>query len=135
MSQELIQVIDQISKEKGISKEMVIEAVESALVSAAKRKYGAQRIAVQIDPKRGDINMFAYKKVVAEVVNPEEEITLEDAQAVFPEAQLEGEVPFQVEFVMGGQTRIRRKSPGSGESVSTALILLRALDQAKKGAK
>jgi len=98
MSQELIQVIDQISKEKGISKEMVIEAVESALVSAAKRKYGAQRIAVQIDPKRGDINMFAYKKVVAEVVNPEEEITLEDAQAVFPEAQLEGEVPFQVEF-------------------------------------
>ncbi len=40
MSQELIHVIDQISKEKGISKEMVIEAVESALVSAAKKKYG-----------------------------------------------------------------------------------------------
>jgi len=98
MSQELIQVIDQISKEKGISKEMVIEAVETALVSAAKRKYGTQRIAVQIDPKRGDINMFAYKKVVAEVANAEEEITLEEAQAVFPEAQLEGEVPFQVEF-------------------------------------
>jgi N utilization substance protein A len=98
MSQELIQVIDQISKEKGISKEMVIEAVETALVSAAKRKYGAQRIAVQIDPKRGDINMFAYKKVVETVANPDEEITLEDALAVFPEAQLEGEVPFQVEF-------------------------------------
>ncbi|MCK9419480.1 MAG: transcription termination factor NusA [Nitrospirae bacterium] len=98
MSQELIHVIDQISKEKGISKEMVVEAVESALVSAAKKKYGAQRIAVQIDPKRGDIIMYAYKKVVAEVVNPEEEITLEEAQALYPDAQMEGEVPLQVEF-------------------------------------
>ncbi len=98
MSQELIHVIDQISKEKGISKEMVIEAVESALVSAAKKKYGAQRIAVQIDPKRGDIVMYAYKKVVQDVANPDEEITLEEAQALYPEAQMEGEVPLQVEF-------------------------------------
>jgi len=98
MSQELIQVIDQISKEKGISKEMVIEAVESALVSAAKKKYGAQRIAVQIDPKRGDIIMYAYKKVVPVIVNPEEEITLEEAQTLFPDAQMDGEVPLQVEF-------------------------------------
>ncbi len=98
MSQELIHVIDQISKEKGISREMVVEAVESALVSAAKKKYGAQRIAVQIDPKRGDIIMYAYKKVVAEVMNPEEEITLEEAQTLYPDAQMEGEVPLQVEF-------------------------------------
>jgi len=98
MGQELVQVIDQISKEKGISREMVIEAVESALVSAAKKKYGAQRIAVQIDPKRGDIVMYAYRKVVAEITNPEEEITLEEAVKLFPEAQLEGEVPLQVEF-------------------------------------
>src|SRR5512139_4218448 len=98
MGQELVQVIDQISKEKGISREMVIEAVETALVSAAKKKYGTQRIAVQIDPKRGDISMYAYKKVVAEVTNPEEEITLDEALALFPEAQLEGEVPLEVQF-------------------------------------
>jgi N utilization substance protein A len=98
MGQELIQVIDQISKDKGISREMVIEAVETALVSAAKKKYGTQRIAVQIDPKRGDIAMYAYKKVVPEITNPEEEITLEEAQSLFPEAQMDGEVPLQVEF-------------------------------------
>ncbi len=98
MSQELIHVIDQISKEKGISKEMVIEAVESALVSAAKKKYGAQRIAVQIDPKRGDIVMYAYKKVVQDVVNADEEITLDEALTLYPEAQMDGEVPLQVEF-------------------------------------
>ncbi|MDA8423322.1 MAG: transcription termination factor NusA [Nitrospiraceae bacterium] len=98
MSQELIHVIDQISKEKGISKEMVIEAVESALVSAAKKKYGAQRIAVQIDPKRGDIVMYAYKKVVQDVMNADEEITLEEALTLYPEAQMDGEVPLQVEF-------------------------------------
>jgi transcription termination/antitermination protein NusA len=98
MSQELIQVIDQISKEKGISKEMVIEAVETALVSAAKKKYGAQRIAVQIDPKRGEIVMYAYRKVVPVVANSEEEITLEEAQGLYPEAQMDGEVPMQIEF-------------------------------------
>ncbi len=42
-------------------------------------------------------------------------------------------VPFQVEFAMGGQTRIRRRSPGPGEAVSAALILLRALAQARAG--
>jgi N utilization substance protein A len=98
MGQELVQVIDQISKEKGISREMVIEAVEAALVSAAKKKYGTQRIAVQIDPKRGDIVMYAYKKVVPEVTNRDEEITLDEAVTLFPEAQLDGEVPLQVEF-------------------------------------
>ena len=98
MGQELIQVIDQISKDKGISREMVIEAVETALVSAAKRKYGTQRIAIQIDPKRGEIAMYAYKKVVQEVTNPEEEITLDEALELFPEAQMDGEVPLQVEF-------------------------------------
>ena len=98
MSQELILVIDQISKEKGISKEMVIEAVESALVTAAKKKYGTQKIAVQVDPKRGDIVMYAYKKVVAAVTNPEEEIALEEAQGLYPEAQMDGEVPIQIEF-------------------------------------
>ncbi len=98
MSQELILVIDQISKEKGISKEMVIEAVEAALVTAAKKKFGTQKIAVQVDPKRGDIVMYAYKKVVPAVTNPEEEITLEEAQELYSEAQLEGEVPIQIEF-------------------------------------
>jgi hypothetical protein len=38
-----------------------------------------------------------------------------------------------VEFVMGGQTRIRRRSPGVGESISTALIVMRAVEQARKG--
>lgn len=98
MSQELIQVIDQISKEKGIAKEMVIEAVESALVTAAKKKFGSQKIAVQIDPKRGDIYMYAYKRVVPSVINPDEEITLDDALQLFPEAQMDGEVPIRVEF-------------------------------------
>lgn len=98
MSQELIQVIDQISKEKGIAKEMVIEAVESALVTAAKKKFGNQKIAVQIDPKRGDIYMYAYKRVVPSVTNAEEEITLDDALQLFPEAQMDGEVPIRVEF-------------------------------------
>jgi transcription-repair coupling factor (superfamily II helicase) len=42
-------------------------------------------------------------------------------------------VPFQVEFLLGGQTRIRRRSPGPGEAISTALIMLRALQAARGG--
>src|SRR4030067_899987 len=42
--------------------------------------------------------MYAYKKVVATGTNPEEEIALEEAQGLFPEAQMDGEVPIQIEF-------------------------------------
>jgi N utilization substance protein A len=93
MSQDLILVVDQISKEKGIAREMVLEAVESALVTAAKKKYGAQKVVAQVDPKRGTISLYINKKVVPEVVNPQEEITLEEAQTLFAEAQMDGEVP------------------------------------------
>ncbi|OGW28697.1 MAG: hypothetical protein A2X56_00735 [Nitrospirae bacterium GWC2_57_13] len=98
MSQDLILVVDQLSKEKGIAREMVLDAIESALVTAAKKKYGTQRVAVQIDPKRGDIIMYVYKKVVPVVVNLDEEISLEDAVELFPESQMDGEVPIQIEF-------------------------------------
>ncbi|MFZ5907280.1 MAG: transcription termination factor NusA [Nitrospirota bacterium] len=91
MSKELCYVIDQISREKGISRDVLIETLRSALLSAARRKYsGRTNIDLLIDPKTCDINAFEIKNIVANVTNQDEEISLEEARKISPDAQ-EGE--------------------------------------------
>jgi transcription termination/antitermination protein NusA len=91
MSKELCYVIDQISREKGISREVLIETLRSALLSAARRKFsGRTNIDLIIDPKTCDINAFESKTIVPEVSNKDEEISLNDARKISPDAQ-EGE--------------------------------------------
>ena len=63
MSAELIQALDQLEKEKGIDKGVLIEAIEAALVSAYKRNFGStQNVKITIDPENGDVKVFALKK-------------------------------------------------------------------------
>jgi N utilization substance protein A len=91
MSKELCYVIDQISREKGISREVLIETLCSALLSATRRKFsGRTNIDLLIDPKTCDIDAFEIKNIVATVTNKDEEISLEDAREITPDA-LEGE--------------------------------------------
>ncbi|MCG2722198.1 MAG: transcription termination factor NusA [Thermodesulfovibrionales bacterium] len=91
MSKELCYVIDQISREKGISREVLIETLCSALLSATRRKFsGRTNIDLLIDPKTCDIDAFEIKNIVATVTNKDEEISLEDARKITPDA-LEGE--------------------------------------------
>ena len=74
--------LDLVEKEKGISREVVIEAFEHALVSAYKRNFNeAADIVVKIDEQVGEIGIYSKKRVVAEVINDATEITLEEAQA------------------------------------------------------
>jgi len=81
MSRELIAIIDQIGREKGIDSEKIVTAVESALVTAAKKRYGANKnIEVQIDRGTGDIEAVSLKTVVQEVLDPEIEISLDEAK-------------------------------------------------------
>jgi len=80
MTKELCHVIDQISREKGISREILIEALESALVSAMRKKYGGRtNIHLVIDRQKCDIKVFETKTVVSDVTNPLEEISLQEA--------------------------------------------------------
>lgn len=82
MSKELSFMLDQICREKGISKDSLITAIESALISAAKKKYsGRANITLSINPKTCAIKAFEIKKVVEVVKNPHEEIAL-DAEVV-----------------------------------------------------
>lgn len=93
MTKELIYLIEQMSREKGISKDVLLAALESALLSAARKKYGGRtNINLRIDPKNGTIDVYETKKIVEEAANKDEEISLEDAHKIDPEKGLGEEV-------------------------------------------
>ena len=99
MSRELITVIEQIGREKGIDSGQIISAVESALVSAAKKRYGlAENIHVTIDRTTGDIQVISLKTIVDQVVNPRSEILLDQAKKVDSEAEMGDEIGSLIEI-------------------------------------
>jgi N utilization substance protein A len=72
MDLDLRRVIDQVSKDKGVSRETVIETLEKALVTAARRKFGQEReIEAQFNEETGEVELFEFKTVVEAVSNPE----------------------------------------------------------------
>ena len=80
MNKEFIEAIDALEKEKEISKDILIKAIESALVSAYKKNYGtSQNVRVDIDREGGDINVFMQKDVVEEVADDTIEISVAEA--------------------------------------------------------
>jgi N utilization substance protein A len=89
MNRELIMVIDQLGREKGIDKEVLFEALESALLSASRKSLGpAENIRVHIDRKTGAFRVYQRKKVVEDVADPEAEISLAEAKTLNPEAEV-----------------------------------------------
>ena len=86
---ELLQIADAVAREKMIDPSLVIEAMEDSLGKAARSRYGAEYdIRAKIDPKTGDLTMTRYRHVVDEVENFFTELTLEDARAIKPDAQI-----------------------------------------------
>jgi len=98
MNRELLYVIEQIGREKGITTETLFEALESALLSASKRTMGAgENVRLTLDRKSGAIRVFAEKRVVEAVSDSKLEITLEEARRLRPDAQLEDVVEVDLE--------------------------------------
>jgi len=90
---ELLQIADAVAREKSIERTIVIEAMEDAIQKAAKSRYGAENdIRCEIDPQTGEARLTRVVTVVEEVENDATEITLEDAKARNPEAQLEDQI-------------------------------------------
>jgi N utilization substance protein A len=88
MPSELDRIIEQVGKDKGIDKEILIDALQAAMISAAKKKFGPQRdLEAQYNPEIGEVELFEFKTVVELVTNPNVEISLEDAQKTDPEAE------------------------------------------------
>lgn len=77
---ELINAIDTVSKEKGIDKNIILEAMEAAMAAAYKKKEGISNVKASVDGETGKIRMFIYKNVVSEVNDDRVEISVEDAK-------------------------------------------------------
>ncbi|MFO0706980.1 MAG: transcription termination factor NusA [Nitrospira sp.] len=99
MNRELIAVIDEIGRQKGIDKSRVIGAIESALQTAAKKRFGqAENIQVEIDPKTGEISVVSKKIIVDQVSNPKAEISLQEARQYDSEAEVGDEIGSLIEM-------------------------------------
>lgn len=81
MFPELKRLIEQMGKDKGIEKEVIIEALESAILTAARKKLGAKvELESKYSEEAGELEVFQFKTVVEKVVDPETQISLEQAR-------------------------------------------------------
>src|SRR5438876_11153061 len=94
MLPDLNRVIEQVSKEKGIDRDIIVKALEEALLSAAKKTFGHEKnIEAKFDTELGEVELFEIKTVVEHVEDPEHQATLEVARAkIDPEAEIGDEL-------------------------------------------
>jgi transcription termination/antitermination protein NusA len=89
MPSNLNYIIEQVGKDKGIDRKVIIDALEQAVLTASRKKYGHQgEIEVRYNEEAGEIELFQFKQVVVDVVDPPSEISLEEAQELDSEAQI-----------------------------------------------
>ncbi|MCP8860724.1 transcription termination factor NusA [Latilactobacillus curvatus] len=97
MSKEMLGALDALEQEKGVKKEIVIEALEAALVSAYKRNYGqAQNVEVEFDQKKGNIHVYAVKEVTEEVFDSRLEVSYQDALEINKAYEVGDTIRFEV---------------------------------------
>ena len=97
MSSELLDALTILEKEKGISRDILIDAIEAALISAYRRNFNqAQNVRIDLNLGNGSMRVFARKEVVDEVFDPRLEISLEDAQKINPNYVVEDVVELEV---------------------------------------
>lgn len=85
MNAEFLSALKDLGREKGIDEEIILEAIEAALISAYKKNFGSlQNVRVTVDRESGEFKVFARKEVVEEVFNDRSEISLEDAKKIHP---------------------------------------------------
>jgi N utilization substance protein A len=86
---EIRRVIEQVSRDRGIDKEILVKTLEEALGSAARKKYGAKvDVEVRFDEESGEIEVFQFKDVVEKVTEPDLEIDLEEGRKLDPGCEI-----------------------------------------------
>ena len=90
MQNQFLSAIEQICEEKGISKDMVMEAIEAAIVAAYKKDFGdkEQEVRVELDPNNGDATIFVTKEVVENLEDPMIQLSLADAKKAKKDATI-----------------------------------------------
>jgi N utilization substance protein A len=97
MNAEFMQAFEQLGREKGISTEILFDAIEAALISAYKRNFAsAQNVRVSLDRTTGEIHVYARKTVTDDVKDSRLDISLEDAKKIDPRFELEDVIELEV---------------------------------------
>ncbi len=98
MVTDLRRIIDQVSRDKGIDRNILINTLEEAIKSAAKKKYGlSDNFEVAYNEENGEMEVFRFKEVVEKVSDPQVQISLGDALALDPESQIGDELGVKME--------------------------------------
>ena len=97
MSSELLDALNVLEREKGISRDVLMDAIEAALISAYRRNFNqAQNVRIDLNLEKGSMRVFARKEVVDQVFDPRLEISIEDAKQINPNYQVEDVVELEV---------------------------------------
>ncbi len=107
MAYDIMDVIQQITKDKNLDYDYVLETVKDGLLQAAKKKYGhVDNVRIEVDKKENDLYMIATKRVVDEVDDWTTEISLEDAREIDAEADIDDEMEIEIPFEEFGRGAI-----------------------------
>src|SRR5437667_7340597 len=97
MNKEFIDMLEYLERERGIKREILLEAVSNALLSASKKSVSASRdLRIDINPKNGEIRALANLVVVDQVTNSQDEIELSKARKIKPDANIGDTVEVEV---------------------------------------
>ncbi|NLM07092.1 MAG: transcription termination/antitermination protein NusA [Tissierellia bacterium] len=97
MNKDFIDALNEIEKNKGIEKKVILEALEAALISSYKKNFDqSQNVKVEINNDTGEINVYAMKEVVEDVEDEHLEISIEEAKTIDPKYSVEDIVRIKV---------------------------------------
>jgi len=123
MNTEFFNALDILEKEKGIPKEYMLEKVEAALVAAFKRdNNGNSNVRVVMDPVKKDVKVYSVKNIVEEVMDPDTEISLEEAKAISRRHVLGGVV----------ETEIKTKNFGRISAQTAKQVIIQGIREAER---
>ncbi len=112
----LQQGIEQVSKEKGIDPKVLIETVEQAILTAAKRSFGmARELEARFNAETGNVDLFQYMIVVEAVTNDQREIAAVDAKRYGLDAELGEELGFQIFYLPEDADKARQQDKDFGD--------------------
>ncbi|MFA7383267.1 MAG: transcription termination factor NusA [Desulfurivibrionaceae bacterium] len=100
MLSDLKRILDQISRDKGIDRQLLVDAIEEAVMSAAKKKFGQRReLEARYNDEIGEVELFQFRNVVPAVEDEQTEISLTEALILDPEVQLGDELGSKMDSV------------------------------------
>ncbi len=122
MNAEFFDALDALEKTKGIPKEYMLERVEAALCSAYKKEKGQENVRVVLDPEKKDVRVFSQQTVVAEVTDPEVEISVEQARKISKKYK-EGDIV---------ETEVKTKSFGRLSAQTAKQVIIQGIREAER---